>query len=206
MLLSYPPNFVKKIYPSLTWKVNTKKKEIFLTFDDGPTPEVTSSVLEMLSKYNAKGTFFCLGKNIQENPELFQEAIAKGHAIGNHTYNHKNGWKNTTAEFLHDVSSFEEVYETNLFRPPYGRMKTAQIKLLKKRYDIIMWSVLSLDYDATISREKCARIACSKWENGSIIVFHDSIKAKVNMLYALEKVLEKARDEGWMCSSIKPKS
>lgn len=204
MLLSYPPSFIKKIYPSLTWKVNTKNKEIFLTFDDGPIPEVTSSVLELLSKFDAKASFFCLGKNIQNNPELFRKIIAEGHSIGNHTYNHKNGWKNTTAEFLQDVSSFEQVYKSKLFRPPYGRMKTSQIKMLKNRYNIIMWSVLSQDYDDTISPEKCARIACSKWENGSIIVFHDSIKAKINMLFALEKVLEKARKEGWVCSSIKP--
>jgi len=202
MILSYPPSFVKKVYPSLTWKVNTKHKEIFLTFDDGPTPEVTSSVLKLLYKYNAKGSFFCLGKNIQKNPDLFQQVIDAGHAIGNHTYNHKNGWKNTTAEFLHDVASFEEIYQSKLFRPPYGRMKSSQIKLLKNRYNIIMWSVLSQDYDESISPQKCAEIACSNWENGSIIVFHDSIKAKVNMFYALEEVLKKAQTEGWTCSAI----
>ncbi|MFT6167077.1 MAG: peptidoglycan/xylan/chitin deacetylase (PgdA/CDA1 family) [Vicingaceae bacterium] len=202
MLLSYPSGFIKKVYPSLIWKMNTKHKEIFLTFDDGPTPEVTSDVLKLLSKYNAKASFFCLGKNIQENPDLFKEIVAGGHVVGNHTYNHKNGWKNTTTEFLHDVSSFQEIYESKLFRPPYGRIKSSQIKLLKKRYDIIMWSVLTQDYDQSISPEKCAGIACSNWENGSIIVFHDSVKAKVNMFHALEKVLKKAQTEGWRCSAL----
>ena len=106
MLLSYPPSFIKKIYPSLTWEVDTKVKEIFLTFDDGPTPEATSTVLKLLSRYNAKGSFFCLGKNIQDYPDLFQVIISEGHSVGNHTYNHMNGWKKATAEFLHDVSRF----------------------------------------------------------------------------------------------------
>lgn len=203
MILSYPPNFIRKVYPSLTWKVLTKKKEIFLTFDDGPTPEVTQAVLKMLAKYNAKASFFCLGKNIEEHPVLFQEVVSSGHSIGNHTYNHKNGWKNTTEEFLHDVGCFEEVYNSNLFRPPYGRMKSSQIKLLKNRYEIVMWSILSQDYDENISREKCAELACGHWEKGSIIVFHDSVKAEANMIYALEEVLKKAEKEGWQCSALK---
>tara|TARA_B110000046_G_scaffold106737_1_gene114158 strand:- start:16792 stop:17346 length:555 start_codon:yes stop_codon:yes gene_type:complete len=182
--------------------MNTKYKEIFLTFDDGPTPEVTSVVLKLLSKYQAKASFFCLGKNIQKNPDLFKEIIAGGHAIGNHTYNHKNGWKNTTVEFLHDISSFQEIYESKLFRPPYGRIKPSQIKLLKNQFDIIMWSILSQDYDDSISPNKCASMACSSWENGSIIVFHDSIKAKGNMIHALEVVLKKAEVEGWKCSAL----
>ncbi len=202
-MLSYPPDFIKNVYPSLVWQIDTKEKEIFLTFDDGPTPEVTSAVLNLLSKYNAKASFFCLGKNIQENPGLFDEIIAGGHAIGNHTFNHKNGWKNTTTEFLHDVSSFQGVYQSTLFRPPYGRIKASQIKRLKDDYTIVMWSVLSQDYDAKISPEKCAEIACDRWQNGSIIVFHDSVKAKVNMLHALEEVLQKAQREGWRCSALR---
>ncbi|MDB4083196.1 polysaccharide deacetylase family protein [Vicingaceae bacterium] len=201
-MLSYPPEFIKKVYPSLIWQIDTQQKEIFLTFDDGPTPEVTSAVLNLLTKYNAKASFFCLGKNIQENPNLFNKIIAGGHTIGNHTYNHRNGWNYTTAEFLHDISSFQEIYQTKLFRPPYGRIKSSQIKRLRNHYDIIMWSALSQDYDEKISPEKCAEIACGRWQNGSIIVFHDSFKAKVNMLHALKEVLQKAQREGWSCSAL----
>lgn len=203
MILSYPPSFVQKVFPSLTWKIKTSRKELFITFDDGPTPDVTPEVLRLLEKYNAKASFFCLGKNIANNKELFNQLICSGHTVGNHTYNHLNGWKNTTHDFLHDVASFEEVYESKLFRPPYGRMKSSQIKLLKKKYKIVMWSILSQDYDHSITAEQCAEIAVKNWENGSIIVFHDSIKAKRNMLFALEKVLEKATTEGWLCSAIK---
>lgn len=202
MLLSYPPSFIKKIYPSLTWKIETEKKELFLTFDDGPTDGVTGEVLDLLSRYNAKGSFFCLGKNIKKNPELFKQLIEEGHTIGNHTYSHKNGWKHNTSEFLHDVASFEDIHQTSVFRPPYGRMKTSQIKLLKKRYNIIMWSILSQDYDSKILPQKCADISCSNWEKGSIIVFHDSEKARKNMLFALEKVLQKAQLERWECNAI----
>lgn len=203
MILSYPPSFVQKVFPSLTWKIKTSRKELFITFDDGPTPDVTPEVLRLLEKYNAKASFFCLGKNIANNKDLFNQLIGSGHTVGNHTYNHMNGWKNTTHDFLHDVASFEEVYESKLFRPPYGRMKSSQIKLLKERYNIVMWSILSQDYDHNITAEQCAEIAVKNWENGSIIVFHDSIKAKRNMLFALEKVLEKATTEGWLCSAIK---
>jgi peptidoglycan/xylan/chitin deacetylase (PgdA/CDA1 family) len=161
------------------------------------------AVLELLSAYNAKASFFCLGKNIQENPGILKEIVANGHTIGNHTYNHKNGWKNTTEEFLHDVGCFEEVHRSKLFRPPYGRMKSSQIKLLKNRYKIIMWSILSQDYDESVSPEKCADLACGNWEEGSIIVFHDSVKARENMFYALEEVLKKAKKEGWSCSALR---
>lgn len=203
MVLSYPPSLVKKIYPSLTWKVKTEKKELFLTFDDGPTPNVTTKILQLLDIYNAKASFFCLGNNIDKHPDLFRQLVAAGHSIGNHTYNHKNGWKHTTSDFLHDVSTFEEVYTSKLFRPPYGRMKSSQIKIIKRDYNIIMWSILSQDYDESISPEVCAELACGNWEKGSIIVFHDSLKAEKNMLFALEKVLEKANAEGWQCSAIK---
>lgn len=202
MLLSYPPSFVQKVFPSLIWKINSKKKELFLTFDDGPTPEVTSKVLDLLEKHNAKASFFCLGKNIESNPKLFQRILKEGHSVGNHTFSHKNGWKNSTSEFLHDVANFNEIHETSLFRPPYGRMKNSQIKLLKKKYKIIMWSILSMDYNKNIDAEKCSKIACNNWKKGSIIVFHDSEKAKKNMLFALEEVLKKAKIEGWECSAI----
>jgi len=203
MILSYPPNFIKKVYPSLTWSESSAEKELYLTFDDGPTPEITQKVLDLLAMYQSKASFFCLGKNIVNNPKLFSKIQSAGHSIGNHTFNHTNGWKNTTAEFIHDVLSFDEVYRTKLFRPPYGRLKSSQIKVLKGRYKIIMWSILTQDYDSRISPKECAEVACSNWEKGSIIVFHDSVKAKGNMLFALEQVLQKAKKEGWKCLALR---
>ena len=202
MLLSYPPKFIQKVYPSLSWKIPTEERNIYLTFDDGPTPGVTEKVLDLLAQYQAKATFFCLGKNIQEQPSLFHRILEEEHQVGNHTMNHMNGWKNTTSEFLNDVSLFHEVYQTNLFRPPYGRMKSSQIKVLKQQYNIIMWSILTRDYDKGIFKQQCAKIATSNWEEGAILVFHDSLKAEDNMLYALEQVLIKAQQEGWNCVVI----
>jgi len=202
MLLSHPPKFIKRIFPSLIWRIETKKQELFLTFDDGPTPGVTDVVLDKLKAANVNATFFCLGKNIIEHPTLFQRILDEGHSVGNHTFHHKNGWKSPTFDFLNDVKLFNNVYQTNLFRPPYGRLKGAQIKALNSQYKIIMWSILSMDYDSMISKEKCLELATKKWKKGSIIVFHDSIKAEKNMLYALDGVLKKTLDESWQCLRI----
>jgi len=202
MILSYPPSIIKSIYPSLTWEIETEEPNIYLTFDDGPTPGVTEKVLSMLKEYNASATFFCLGKNIKENPELFENIVQAGHAIGNHTYSHLNGWKNTTVDFLNDIKSFDQVYQTNLFRPPYGKIKSTQIAALKGQYQIIMWSILTYDYDQSIEKESCLEIALKNLRQGSIIVFHDSHKASRNMFYALKGILEYANDYGFECKAI----
>lgn len=205
MLLAYPPKFIKRVYPSLIWDIKTDNKELFLTFDDGPTPGVTEIVLDLLLEYKAKATFFCLGKNVEKNPNLFKRIIAEGHSIGNHSYSHKNGWNSQTSGFLQDVKKFDKLYSTELFRPPYGRIKNAQIKILKKRFRIIMWSILTQDYNENISPIKCSEISTSNWKKGSILVFHDSLKAQTNMLFALKDVLVKAQKENWTLSSIQSK-
>lgn len=202
MLLSHPPKLIQSIYPSLVWKINTNERNLYLTFDDGPTPGVTDVILDLLKKAEAKATFFCLGKNVLEHPELFQRILDEGHVVGNHTCNHLNGWKHTSVDFLNDARKFEEIYKAKLFRPPYGRIKSAQIKSLIPDYKIIMWSILSRDYDPVISKEKCFALSTKNWRKGSIIVFHDSAKAKGNVLYVVEKLLEKAKLEGWNCESI----
>ena len=205
MILSHPPELLRRLYPSLMWEVKTKKNNIYLTFDDGPTPGVTDLVLDKLKAYGAKATFFCLGNNSKKHPDLFNRIIAEGHAIGNHTYNHMNGWKNTTSDFLADVRSFEEFHQTKLFRPPYGKLTPSQITALKKEYKIVMWSILSLDYDTRVSPQKCQETTFRKLKPGSIVVFHDSEKAKRNMLPTLDKVLEKIYENGWKCKRIKNK-
>ncbi|WP_343328739.1 polysaccharide deacetylase family protein [Polaribacter staleyi] len=211
------PRFIMRLFSKYTWRFNAHKKEIFLTFDDGPTPEVTQFVLAELQKYNAKATFFCIGKNIQNHPEIFKDIITNGHAIGNHTQNHLKGWKNKTATYVENVLECEKTIEQfkkpeysklktqnlKLFRPPYGKIKKAQAKeLIKRGYKIIMWSVLSADFDTTISNEKCLENVLKNTKSGNIIVFHDSVKAAERMQYALPKVLKHFSDKGFVFKSI----
>lgn len=205
-MISHPPDLIQRLYPSLMWKIKTNKPNVYLTFDDGPTPGVTNLVLDKLKEYDAKATFFCLGNNIKKHPELFKRILQEGHQVGNHTFNHMNGWKNTTADFLHDVKCFDEVYGAKLFRPPYGRIKPSQIFALKEDYKIVMWSILSKDYDPIISPSRCQEITLKNLQPGSIVVFHDSLKAKRNMLPTLDKVLQVVYEKGWKCKKIKNSS
>ncbi len=181
---------------------------LFLTFDDGPVPEVTPQTLDILKKFKAKATFFCIGENVKKYPEIFRRILEDGHAVGNHTFHHLNGWKTKTKEYIEDVagcngtikqevekfkiqnSKFKISNSKSLFRPPYGKIKPSQIARLKKDYSIVMWDVLTRDYNQKISGEKCFRNAVDHTKSGSILVFHDSIKAKDRMLFALPKVLE----------------
>lgn len=202
------PKLVSKLFPNYVWNINTTEKELFLTFDDGPTPEVTTWVLDTLYTFKAQATFFCIGKNVENHPEIFQRILNEGHTIGNHTQNHVNGWKTKTASYLENVLEAENIIQTKagnqtlevdkLFRPPYGQIKPQQgTKVLDMNYKIVMWDVLSFDWDATVSEEECLNNVLSKSKPGSIIVFHDSIKASRNMKYALPKVLEYFSKEGF---------
>ena len=189
-------DFLKQIFPKRVWNIPTQNKEMFLTFDDGPIPEVTPWVLETLRKHKAKATFFCIGDNIKKYPELFKQIITEGHAIGNHTFHHINGWKTSTQDYLEDIKlcKFEiesNAVASNLFRPPYGKCTSAQAKAISKNnLHIIMWDIISKDYEAKVSKEKCFRRIENQAKSGSLIVFHDSLKAEHNMKYALEKTLE----------------
>jgi peptidoglycan/xylan/chitin deacetylase (PgdA/CDA1 family) len=205
------PSFIMRIFSKYTWRFFTKKKELFLTFDDGPTPEITEFIIAELKKFNAKATFFCIGKNVKNYPELFKIIIADGHSIGNHTHNHLKGWKTPTTDYVDNVllcnktlTEFKNPTTTpKLFRPPYGKVKKSQAKkLLQKGYKIIMWSVLSADFDISISKEKCLDNVLKNTENGSIIVFHDSLKAAERMQYALPKVLKHFSNKGFVFKSI----
>lgn len=201
--------FVKKIFSNYIWDVPNGENKIYLTFDDGPTPEITEWVLEELQKYNAKATFFCIGHNIQKYPEIFPKVIEKGHSIGNHTFNHLNGWKTPINEYIENVSLCQsEILNLqsqicNLFRPPYGKIKLSQSKKLRKfGFKIIMWDVLSADYDQTISPEKCLVNVLRNVKSGSIIVFHDSVKAFPNLEYTLPKALEILTKRGFVFERI----
>lgn len=189
-------DFLKPLFPKRVWNISTQEKEMFLTFDDGPIPEITSWVLNTLRNYNAKATFFCIGDNIRKHPELFKQIIAEGHSVGNHTFHHINGWKTSFQKYLNDFERCKkevEKYSTpkDLFRPPYGKCTSAQAKaILKDNQHIIMWDVISKDYDAKVSKEDCFLRVKTNAKPGSIVVFHDSLKAEKNMKYALEKTLK----------------
>ncbi|WP_162052275.1 polysaccharide deacetylase family protein [Pontibacter pamirensis] len=191
------PFLLKKLMPRYTWHRAGQGKKLFLTFDDGPIPEVTSWVLEQLSKYGAKATFFCVGENLVKHPEVAQQALAQGHLLANHTHNHLKGWQTSFEEYLQNAAQCQQVLEQlqpgkqpKLFRPPYGRISKAQAAVLRKEYELIMWDMLTNDYDASLSPEKCLKKAIKYTQSGSIIVFHDSLKAQRNMMYALPRFLE----------------
>ena len=199
------PNILKRVFSKLVWDIPTKDKTIYLTFDDGPTPEVTNWVVDQLNHYNAKATFFCIGKNITNHPDILKTIIQNGHTIGNHTNHHLNNWKVSSKTYVKDIEQTHEILKqqiganiNRLFRPPYGkiRLKTAQ-KLQRKGFKIIMWDVLSADFDQSITPEKCLDNILKNTTNGSIIVCHDSVKAFENLKYALPKTLEHFSQQGY---------
>ncbi|MDP3444410.1 MAG: polysaccharide deacetylase family protein, partial [Ignavibacteria bacterium] len=183
------PTFLKIFCPSLVWDKNAGKKQLYLTFDDGPHPEITAQVIEILDKYDAKATFFCVGENVKKFPEMYQKVIDKGHLTGNHGFNHLNGWKTPLNEYYQNINLCSEYVDSKLFRPPYGRITPSQIQALKKEYTIVMWTVLSYDFDAETSPDQCVEYVLNNVSDGAIIVFHDSEKAARNMLHTLPIVL-----------------
>ena len=197
------PFLLKKIYPkNLIWN-KPSQDSVYLTFDDGPHPFATPFVLDQLSKYNAKATFFCIGKNIVEHPEIYHNILAGGHKAGNHTHTHLSGWKANTQSYLDNIQNAAQFINSKLFRPPYGRIRGSQAdQILKQGYKIIMWDVLCGDFDETISAEKCWENIALNIEPGSIVVFHDSTKAWERMRYALPKTLAFCVKKGWKMESL----
>lgn len=204
-------SFVKRIFPNYVWDIPNHENKVYLTFDDGPTPEITEWTLEKLRQYNAKATFFCIGNNIEKHPAIFQKVIAEGHAIGNHTYDHLKGWKTSNEEYIDNImlcqAGITDQQPTTdnhqLFRPPYGKIKPSQSRKLRTLgYTIIMWDIISYDFDAKTTREDCLDNVLKNIKSGSIIVFHDSVKAKENLQYALPKTLEFLKEKGFVCSEI----
>ena len=187
------PFWLRLIYRSCIWRKSTEDRVLYLSFDDGPHPEVTPFVLEQLAIYNAQASFFCIGKNVQLYPEIYAAIITAGHTVGNHTQNHMNGWENKTDHYIADIQKASKLIHSNLFRPPYGRISFAQIKALRLHpslpQQIVMWDVLSGDFDKTITGEQCAQNVIQHAGPGSIIVFHDSAKAMDRLHIALPKVL-----------------
>lgn len=202
MYLVKTPKFIQNLFPNYTWKIPTQKKEIYLSFDDGPIPEVTPWVLEQLEKYNAKATFFCVGENVKKNKSLFNKIQQDGHAVGNHTFNHLNGWTSENIPYFHNVRHCARLVDSMLFRPPYGKLRPKQTQFLQRHYRIIMWDILSGDFDPNISKEQCLHNVTQNVSPGSIIVFHDSLKAKEKLEYVLPKILERFANEGYQFEKL----
>ncbi|MBV6652716.1 MAG: polysaccharide deacetylase family protein [Mameliella sp.] len=190
MYLVKTPQIIQNLFPNFTWKIPTNEKVIYLTFDDGPIPAVTPWVLEQLRKYDAKATFFCVGDNIRKHPDVFKQVLNEGHAVGNHTFNHLNGWTTENIPYFHNVRHCATRMDSVLFRPPYGRLKPKQAQFLQRHYRIVMWDVLSGDFDPKISSEQCLSNVINNAEPGSIVVFHDSLKAEDKLREVLPQVLE----------------
>ncbi len=194
------PWWLKKIYPNCLWDIYPKEKILYLSFDDGPHPTITPFVLELLKQYNAKASFFCIGENVNKYPQIFNQVITGGHAIGNHTQNHVNGWETTDEAYLQNILEAQKTIDSKLFRPPYGRMKWSQIRLLNKKIKgikIVMWNILAGDWIEELTPEKCFENIKSKITDGDIIVLHDSEKAFPRMSYVLPKLLKYFTEKGY---------
>lgn len=209
--LAKTPKIIRKLFSNYTWSVSTNNKELYLTFDDGPTPEITSWVLSELNKYNAKATFFCVGDNIVKYPDLFKDIIQQEHKVANHTFNHLNGWKSDNKYYFINIEQAEEIIKnqggrqsgSKLFRPPYGKIRSSQEKVLRQKgYNIIMWDVLSGDFDQNLSKDNCLKNVINSAQKGSIIVFHDSIKSFKNLEYVLPKVLKYFIKKGYVFKAL----
>lgn len=197
-----PPLIIEKLFSRVFWRIPQEQKTVYLTFDDGPVPIYTPWVLDVLDTYKVPATFFCVGENAQTYPDIFSEIQKRGHAIGSHTYNHLNGWKTANALYFENVCKAAQVVESKLFRPPYGKITLKQARVLSEKLTIIMWDVLSKDYDQTIDGETCFDNIKNYVSNGSIIVFHDSPKAFKNLEYALPKTIEWLQNEGYKCAKL----
>ncbi len=202
MYLVKTPQFIQNLFPNFTWRVPTQEKQLFLTFDDGPIPEVTPWVLEQLAAYNAKATFFCVGDNIRKHREVFDAVVENGHAVGSHTFNHLDGWASDNIPYFHNVRHSANMVDSSLFRPPYGRLKPKQAQFLMRHYEIVMWDVLSGDFDSNISKEQCLKNVTKNAGAGSIVVFHDSVKAIDRLEYALPRVLEHFTSLGYVFNKL----
>ena len=196
------PKWIHKLFSWFVWRVPTKEKILYLTFDDGPIPVVTEFVLDELKNYNAKATFFCIGDNVRKNPEIFNRILNEGHAVGNHTYNHLNGWKSNNNNYFENVEKCDTLIKSKLFRPPFGKIKKSQYTHLVKEYKIVMWTVLTWDFLKNLDQRYTLKTVLSQTKRGDIVVFHDSLKAEHNIKYLLPKWLKYFADKGFVFEAL----
>ena len=202
MYLTNAPFFLRCYYPKVTFNRSRRDKTIYLTFDDGPIPEITPWILDVLKEAEVKATFFCVGENITKHPAIFKRLLDEGHRLGNHTYNHLKGWLHDDATYLANIQQCQALTGTTLFRPPYARAKKSQLRALYADYEIVYWDVLSGDFDVKLSPEGCYQNVIKGVKNGSIIVFHDNIKAIPRVTYALPKVIRYLKEKGYQFDTL----
>lgn len=216
MYLVRPPYVLKKLYPDAIWRMDATHKKIYLTFDDGPIPGVTPWLLDLLEQQRILATFFCVGENVLKHPNIYNRILVENHSVGNHTHNHLNGWNTHTKTYIENIEYCAQALKSgntkqvsNLFRPPYGKAKRSQLTQLTSKkdpaemsYSVIMWDVLSGDYDKETSPEECLNHVIRNFRNGSIIVFHDNIKAQKNLEYALPRFIEHAKQQGFVFEKL----
>ena len=202
MSLVQPAFILRSLLPGAVWRMPASGKTVYITFDDGPVNEVTPYVLEILKHYHVKASFFCIGKNVLANHDVYERIIAEGHAVGNHSYSHLKGWNTSRSDYLLDVQLCAELVESRLFRPPYGKMTPAQFLQLRKDYSIIMWDVLSMDYDLRLTPEQCLENVLNHVRPGSIITFHDSVKAWPRLQPILPVIIEKLLADGYRFATL----
>ena len=203
MYLVKTPPIIKSIFSDYVWSVDTLEKEVFITFDDGPIPGLTPWVLDLLAEYNFKATFFCVGENVRRYPMIYKRILNEGHLAGNHTYHHLNGWLADTDTYLYDVQACHIMVQSPLFRPPYGKMKRSQSNVIRTDKTIVMWDVLSGDFDKSISNEKCLSNVVDNYSRGSVIVFHDNVKAEDKLRFVLPKFFDHLVTNNFTASNLK---
>jgi peptidoglycan/xylan/chitin deacetylase (PgdA/CDA1 family) len=196
------PRILKTVFPEITWDFQDTEPSLYLTFDDGPTPAITTEVLSILARFNAKATFFCIGRNVERNPDVYQQLLTNGHATGNHTYSHLKGWYTPNREYYNDINLAAQFIQSGLYRPAYGMITPMQLRQLGQQYRIVMWNIMSYDFDYSTSPEKCLKNVIRYTSSGSIVVFHDSVKASKKLLFTLPRVLEYYADKGFTFKSI----
>lgn len=202
MLIEQLPLFFRRIYGSVIWRKDSKEKKIYLTFDDGPIPEVTPWVLDVLDKFDVKATFFCVGDNVRKYPEIYQEILNRGHKTGNHTFNHLRGFLTKTEVYLANIEKASQYIKSDLFRPPHGDLWQKQYYAIRKNYQIIQWDLITRDYNKKLSGEQVFQIVKKHARNGTIMVFHDSLKAESNMKYAMPKSIEYLLSQGYKFETL----
>jgi peptidoglycan-N-acetylglucosamine deacetylase len=196
------PAIVKRVFPGPVWNMPGDRKVLYLTFDDGPTPLITGEVLSILDRYQARATFFCIGRNTERHPEIYRQILQSDHAVGNHTYSHLKGWFTANREYYNDISLASRFVNSALFRPAYGMITPLQVHHLKKQFTIVMWDVMSYDFHPETNGERCLQNVIRNAKSGSVIVFHDSLKASEKVLYALPRVLEFFGERGFSFESL----